>query len=118
MVFAKNTIYIAGNAKSPVHNAITLQYGQFLIGFVIDGSTGEIVACDASTSVQVTNEFIRTLFIGKNMLKDEDDIIQEVRERYFGSSQKAVLVAFKDAQKQFINIVQGLKTENQTSDGK
>lgn len=108
-MFAKNTIYLVGNAKSPHHNAITLQYGQFLIGFVIDRDTNDIVACDASSTITVTNEFIRSLFVGKNILNDGENISREVESRYFGSSQKAILVAFRDAQKQFINIQQNFK---------
>lgn len=110
-MFAKNTIYIAGNAKTHHNNAITMQYGQFFICFVINRQTGDIVACDASATLSVTNEFIRSLLVGKNIQDDPEIIRQEIEDRYFGSSQKAILVAFKDAQKQFIAIKQGLQTK-------
>lgn len=111
-MFAKDTIYIAGSAKTQHNNAITIQFGQFFIGFVINRQTGNIIACDASATLSVTNEFIRSLLVGKNIQADTDIIRQEIEDRYFGSSQKAILVAYKDAQKQFINIQQGAHAKN------
>lgn len=35
-MFAENTIYIVGNAKSQQNNPITRQYGPFFIGFVVE----------------------------------------------------------------------------------
>ncbi|CQR70950.1 hypothetical protein SpAn4DRAFT_1928 [Sporomusa ovata] len=60
----------------------------------------------------MTNEFIRSLFVGKNIQDDSDIIRQEIEDRYFGSSQKAILVAYKDVQKQFVNIQQGRQAKN------
>ncbi|WP_268870253.1 DUF3870 domain-containing protein [Sporomusa ovata] len=70
------------------------------------------MACDAATTLSVTNEFIRSLFVGKNIQDDSDIIRQEIEDRYFGSSQKAILVAYKDVQKQFVNIQQGRQAKN------
>ena len=109
-MFVKDTIYIVGNAKTQHNNAITIRYGQFFIGFVINKQTGGIIACDASATLNVTNEFIQSLLVGKNIKDDPSIIAKEIEDRYFGSSQKAILVAYKDAQKQFFNIQQGAHT--------
>ncbi|MDF2568545.1 MAG: hypothetical protein K0R55_149 [Sporomusa sp.] len=107
-MFAQNTIYIVGNAKSQQNNPITHHYGQFFIGFVVERETGEIVTCGSSATVPTTAEFICSLFTGKSMREDFEIIKQQVENRYFGSSQKAILVAFKDAQKKYVRIMNGL----------
>lgn len=106
-MFAENTIYIVGNSKSPQNNPITQQYGQFFIGFVVGRDTGEIVACGSSVTSAVTAEFISSLFVGKSLRDDFEVIKRHVENRYFGSSQKAILVAYKDAQKKYFRILHG-----------
>lgn len=103
-MFGKDTIYVVGNAKTQSDNAITTQYGKFFIGFVINRQNGNIIACDATATLNITNEFIRSLLVDKNINDDPNTIKKEIEDRYFGSSQKAILVAYKDAQKQFIDI--------------
>ena len=110
-MFADNTIYIVGNAKSQQNNPITHHYGQFFIGFVVERETGRIVACGSSATVSTTAEFICSLFAGKSMRDEFEVIRQQVETRYFGSSQKAILVAYKDAQKKFSRIMNGLPLE-------
>lgn len=110
-MFAENTIYIVGNAKSQQNNPITHQYGQFFIGFVVNRESGEIVTCGTSSTIQVTNDFISSLFIGKSLHDDVQMIKQQLESRYFGSSQKAILVAYKDAHKKFFRIQSGLAVD-------
>ena len=37
-------------------------------------------------------------------IKNQDKIIEELEKRYFGKSQKALIIAYKDALKKYINI--------------
>ena len=110
-MFPESTLYIVGNAKSQQNNPITHQYGQFFIGFVVDRETGKIVTCGTSSTIQTTNDFICSIFIGKSLQDDVQVIKQELERRYFGSSQKAILVAYKDAQKKFSRIQSGLTVD-------
>lgn len=107
-MFTENTIYIVGNAKSQQNNPITHQYGQFFIGFVVERDTGIIVTCGTSSTISVTNDFICSIFTGKKLGDDVELIKEELEKRYFGSSQKAILVAYKDAHKKFSRILSGL----------
>lgn len=110
-MFAETTLYIVGNAKSQQNNPITRQYGQFFIGFVVERDTGLIVACGTSSTIAITNEFISSLFTGKSLQDDPEEIRRQLESRYFGSSQKAILVSFKDAQKKFSRILSGLPVD-------
>lgn len=108
-MFPPNSIYIVGDAKTQQNNPITVRFGQFFIGFVVDKDSGEILGCGGASTLSITNEFIQSLFFGKSLLTDSNVIRKEVESRYFGSSQKAIVVAFKDAQKKFLNYQRGEK---------
>ncbi|KYZ78021.1 hypothetical protein AXX12_00300 [Anaerosporomusa subterranea] len=110
-MFAENTIYIVGNAKSQQNNPITHQFGQFFIGFVVERETGKIVICSSSATIHTTSDFICSLFSGRSLKDDVEVIRQLVESRYFGSSQKAIIVAFKDAQKKYNRILSGLPVD-------
>ncbi len=110
-MFAENTIYIVGNAKSQQNNPITHQYGQFFISFVVERETGKIAACGTSATIPITTDFICSMFTGKSLQDDVQAVKEELESRYFGSSQKAILVAYKDACKKFSRIQSGLAVD-------
>ena len=107
MMFDENAIYIVGNAKSSQNNPITQLYGQFFLGFVVEKTGGKILACGVSATISVTSDFVSSLFVGRSLLDDAENVKKLVENRYFGSSQKAILVAFKDAQKKYNQILSG-----------
>ncbi|HWP50085.1 MAG TPA: DUF3870 domain-containing protein, partial [Clostridia bacterium] len=47
--------------------------------------------------LDITRDFVRALLVGCDLLNGVDEIIAKVRQRYFGSSQKAIIAAVKDA---------------------
>lgn len=100
LLFDQDSIYIVGEAKSPSNNPITQQYKIFFIGFVVDRKTGKIVDADVSSILPLTSTFIRHLLIGQNILESET-IIQIIEDRYHGSSQKAIIVALRNASQKF-----------------
>jgi len=105
--YTTNTTYIVGNSKSQQNNPITHVYGAFFIAFVIDNDTEEIIDLECNSILPLTNDFIKTIFIGKSIRYDFDHLKAEVEKRYLGSSQKAILVAFKDAQKKYTDVKSG-----------
>jgi hypothetical protein len=99
-LFDKDTIYLIGDAQSSVNNPITQQYNTFFIGLVVDCTNGKIIDASCSATISLTADFVRSIFVGYS-IEDTDAIAKEIRMRYFGSSQKALNVAFKDAQKKY-----------------
>ncbi|MBP1966728.1 DUF3870 domain-containing protein [Paenibacillus aceris] len=100
MLYDKDTIYIIGDAQASVNNPITQQYNAFFIGLVVDTTSHKIVDAGCSSTIPLTSDFVRSIFIGHNMLL-LDVVAEEIRRRYHGSSQKALVVAYKDAQKKY-----------------
>ncbi len=111
MIYPENSLYIIGNSKSQMNNPITQVYGQFFIGFIVDAKAGKIIDVECNAIISLTNNILKDILIGENITTDYDTIKNHITKRYLGSSQKAILVAFKDAQKKFIDYKSGKPVE-------
>lgn len=111
MIYPENSLYIVGNSKSQMNNPITQMYGQFFIGFIIENESGKIIDIECNAIISLTNNILKDILIGENIAKDYDTIKNKVIKRYLGSSQKAILVAFKDAQKKYLDFKSGKPVE-------
>lgn len=102
MQYKKSTIYITGIAHANSTDPITVKYNIFFLGVIIDKNTSEVVdlACNAISNTTV--EFIKSIIIGHNIVNDIKEIIKEIQERFFGTSQKALVVALKDAHNKYL----------------
>lgn len=107
MLYPENSLYIVGNSKSQMNNPITQVYGQFFIGFIVESKSGEIIDIECNAIISLTNNILKDILIGENITTDYDTIKNRIINRYLGSSQKAILVAFKDAQKKFLDYKSG-----------
>lgn len=103
-MYSKDTIYIIGDSKTASNNPIMQQYNAFFIGLVVDRTSHVIVDADCSATISLTSSFVKELFVGHSML-DVDSVLNEISTRYFGSSQKALAVAFKNAQIKYKQIM-------------
>ena len=91
------TIYITGEARTTIDNAITKMFGTFYVAFEVILLTDEIIDVDCNATLRLTREFVSRLFLNHNIIKDEEILKQEITTRYFGSSSKAILTAYHDA---------------------
>ncbi len=104
--YGKDTIYIIGHAKTTQNNPITVHYNnRFFIALIIDVERELIVDAGASVMIAVTTEFIKSLFVGYSMKLGPDSIAAEITRRYHGGSQTALIVAWKDACKNYRQIM-------------
>lgn len=81
------------------------QFNAFFIGLVVDRTNHMIVDADCSATISLTSSFMKQLFFGQSML-NIDGVINEINTRYFGSSQKALTVAFKNAHIKYMQIIE------------
>ena len=98
---ASETHFFIGESRTNVDNAITKIYGSFFIAFEVLPDTGEILRTDCTRTLELTNDFLRGIFLHKRLEADEALIEAEVKRRYHGSSSKAILVAYRDALKHY-----------------
>jgi len=102
-MFENDTVYIIGESRTNMDNAITVIYNSFYLAFEINVKTDEIIDTGCTHTMNLTDKFIKSLFTGKN-INDCDKIEKEVKRRYHGTSQKAVIVSYKDALKKYIEV--------------
>lgn len=99
-----NTVYIIGESRTNMDNAITVIYNSFYIGFEVCVDNDEIVNVGCTHTMSITEQFVKSIFMGKNIIEFENSIEQIVKRRYHGTSQKAILVSYKDALKKYLDV--------------
>ncbi len=108
-MYSKETAYVIGHGRTGSENAITEQFKVFFIGFIIDKTTDEVVDLGCSVTVSKTEEFIQSIFLGVKFDRFYKSVEEEISLRYFGSSQKAIQIAYKDALKKYLDLKHGGK---------
>lgn len=104
-MYDESTVYIIGHGKTSLDNAITDKFKIFFIGFVIDTENDLIIDLSCASTISTTEKFIASIFIGKKFDKYYKEIEEEILTRYFGSSQKAIITAYKDAFRRYKKII-------------
>lgn len=97
MEYPENTVYLVGHAKVASDNPISISYGIFFLPFVVDLHTHQIIDVSCNAILDISRDFIRSMLVGCDLLDGLDEAIRRVRSRYFGSSQKALVAALRDA---------------------
>lgn len=103
-MYNDNTIYVVGNSKTNTDNAITNRFNSFFIGFVVDKDDDTIIDLSCSATIRTTDEFVKSIFVGKKLKEFDSQFEEEIKKRYHGSSQRAIIVAYKDAVKKYNEI--------------
>ena len=103
-MYDKSTVYIVGHGKTSSENAITSNFKIFFIGFVVDTVDDIVVDLECSATISITSRFVRDLFLGKSFSEYDPEVETEITRRYYGSSQKAIITAYKDAVKKYKEI--------------
>ena len=87
----KNTILVVGQAKPSKEDAIYNLHGEFYISLIVERDTGKILELDCNTILEVTKQFVASMFVGKSLRTDVPLIEKEIRERYFALTQKPLI---------------------------
>lgn len=103
-MYSSSTVYIIGHGRTSSDNVITERFKIFFINFIIDTKNDEVVDLSCSATIPTTQEFIASLFVGKKFDKYYKEIEEEILKRYHGTSQKAIIIAYKDGLKRYIEI--------------
>lgn len=96
-----SSCFIIGESRTNADNAITKIYNSFYMAFEVDDATGRIIAFDCTHTLELTESFLRRMFVGKDFLGVEQWLEEELNRRYGGSSRKAVIASYRDAVKRY-----------------
>jgi hypothetical protein len=107
--YGPSTILLTGVSKISKDDPISSSFEVFFVSLVVDRETGVIVDATCNTARDMTKEFIRSLLVQRNLETGIEEIVGEVRSRFFGLVQKSLLVALKDAHNRFLVLKRGGK---------
>ncbi len=62
---------------------------------------------DVSTTLGTTvaDNYIKTILIGRDLVKDVEQISRSIQASYFGNAQKAILASFRDMVKRYQEVL-------------
>ncbi|MBP2028450.1 hypothetical protein J2Z35_002253 [Acetoanaerobium pronyense] len=93
--YDKTTVYFSSYAKLP-GELPSAHYNRNLdIGLIINWETGRIEGLSCTLITQDTKDFLKSIIIGYNVSNGIEPLIDEIKNRFFGSSQKALCVILK-----------------------
>lgn len=96
-MYPKSTVYFSGSAKLPgtipserVHEIVN-------VGVMVDTNTGEVIDMSSTLFSNGAQRFLEYLIIGQNIgtLEGREELLKEINEKYFGDSQKAIMMSLK-----------------------
>ncbi|MDY2647590.1 MAG: DUF3870 domain-containing protein [Pyramidobacter porci] len=102
MEYNDSTIFLTGQARPGKEDAISTVYSVFSLCLFIDTKTDCIVNVACTTVMDETEDFIRKLLLGKNIVTELEAMIVSLRQRFFALVQKTLIVALKDAQNRYL----------------
>lgn len=102
--FADSTIFITGQAKPSSEDAINTMYHVFSLSLIVDKDTDIIISLACNTIMDETEDFIRGLLCGRNLVTELDLMIDIIKTRFYALIQRALIVALKDAYNRYLMI--------------
>ncbi len=98
----ERTIFVAGHASLPQGMAAKGIYGTLAIVVEVDKRYGVIVQASCTLVTQQAQEYIRSILVGYCLRDGVEELIKEVKERYHGAAQNALIAALKDLHRTYM----------------
>ena len=99
--------YVIGESRTNADNAITTIYGSFYMAFEVDCETEEVIRFGCTHTLDVTEQFLKDLFLGRHFPSIEEWLEPTLKRYYGGSSRRAVLTGYRDALKRYHTMKEG-----------
>ena len=99
--------YVVGESRTNADNAITSIYGSFYMAFEVDADTEEVLAFGCTHTLEVTEQFLKKLFVGQNFPNVDLWLEGTLKRCYGDSSRRAVLTSYRDALKRYHTMKDG-----------
>jgi hypothetical protein len=99
--YSEDSLLIVGNSRTTSDNPITLQYSPFFLSLVVGSVHGELRTAGPRSPSSDEPFHPGSICPGGGMIRDDALIVAQGPDRYHGSSQKAIVAAYKDAVKKF-----------------
>jgi len=94
--YSKESIYLSAFAKLPTDMPSGGMYKAVDIGLVINPELEVVEDASITLLTDESVDFLKQIMVGYNLSEDGvDSLLETIKMRYFGTSQKAICVALK-----------------------
>ena len=100
--YGEDTVFVTGLAKPSADDAISTVYRSFSLCLIVNLRTDIIVDVFSTVAMDETEDFIRSLLVGANLLTELDMVTDRIKKRFLAMVQKTLIVALKDAQNRYM----------------
>lgn len=101
--YGEDTVYFVSYSKLPQEISATYVHKVVGVGFLINTKTGIVEDVMVTLISDLCKEFLAYLIVGHNIEKyGVDEIINKVEKRFFGGSQKAIVVGIKGVYSRYL----------------
>lgn len=97
-----DSILVTGYAKAPQGTAMFERYKYSGIVLEIDKKTNVIVDAEFTFVTDLAKQYFRKLFIGYNLDRGIDDLINHIEMNYFAPSVNSITIALKSAYQRYL----------------
>ncbi len=102
--YTDTTIYVSAYSKLPSDMPSGEIYKYLDIGLIIDCKTDVILGVSITLITDETKDFLKDIINGFSLEKGIEPLIERIRKRYFGNSQKAICVALKLVYERYLEL--------------
>ncbi|MBI2914939.1 MAG: DUF3870 domain-containing protein, partial [Firmicutes bacterium] len=98
---SERTLFFAGYAKLPSTTPSSYLYHIVSVDVVVGESSGRIFDAECTLPLETDRRFVSRLMVGRDLRRDLSTIVREIRERYHGSDQQALIAALKSVERKY-----------------
>ena len=91
--YSENSIYISSFAKLPLEIPAAEVYKVLDVGLIINVDTEIIEGASFTLVTDEAKAFLRQMIVGYDLHNGIEPLLNKIKERFYGTSQKAVCVA-------------------------
>lgn len=102
MHYPADSVFVTGVAKVGKDDAISATSQTFSLSLVIDIHSNRIISLSCNMVMHETVDFVCSLLVGKDIVKDVEVMSDIIRKRFLALAQKALIVALRDAQNHYL----------------
>ncbi|SCZ80879.1 DUF3870 domain-containing protein [Acidaminobacter hydrogenoformans] len=102
-VYDRNTVYFSAYAKLPCEMPSAHLNQNLDIGLIINYETGIVVGMSCTLITSDTKDFLKSIIVGYPIKElGIEPLIEEIKFRFLGASQKAVCVVLKATYEKYL----------------
>ncbi len=102
MYTSDTVVLVTGHAKPVKDDAIFAVYSVFSVSLMVETKDDSIVDLACTTVMKLSEPFLSSLVVGKNLVTDMGLIQEQIKTRFLSLAQKPFIVALRDAQNRYL----------------